>query len=326
VLLIPIEAAAPSEAGMASSAAGEMQGRDLTKLEGALQQLGAVPKLVHVLPLLNRSTVERAVVLLSRLVMLPGGEFAAQYVESGGLAKKLLHSLLDTTNRPGLIADTLIIMSMLARGSKDYYGAIHKADAYQHLLQLLQSSDDPMVRARVCNLVGNMCRHSDFFYAPLQKNGIIAEVIRCASDKDPNTRKFACFALGNAAFHSPDLYDTLQDAIGALIACLSEPVDKTRSNAAGALGNLVRNSEQLAPALAKTKAVDALIKASDPKFDAAGSSSRVALYSLGTVVAYAPCKEVLKKSGFEARLKELVKSKDKTTTKYATRVLDRMRG
>eukprot|EP00961_Rhodomonas_salina_P293959 3934158-Rhodomonas_salina.1 len=29
-------------------------------------------------------------------------------------------------------------------GSKDYYGAIHKADAYQHLLQLLQSSDDPM--------------------------------------------------------------------------------------------------------------------------------------------------------------------------------------
>eukprot|EP00961_Rhodomonas_salina_P173681 2342183-Rhodomonas_salina.1 len=24
------------------------------------------------------------------------------------------------------------------------------------------------VRARVCNLVGNMCRHSDFFYAPLQ--------------------------------------------------------------------------------------------------------------------------------------------------------------
>eukprot|EP00961_Rhodomonas_salina_P293960 3934158-Rhodomonas_salina.2 len=36
--------------------------------------------------------------VLSYGMLLPG-EFAAQYVESGGLAKKLLHSLLDTTNR-----------------------------------------------------------------------------------------------------------------------------------------------------------------------------------------------------------------------------------
>jgi hypothetical protein len=58
-------------------------------------------------------------------------------------------------------------------------------------------------------------------------------------------RKFACFAIGNAAFHNPSLYGALCPAVAPLVELLSDDEEKTRANAAGALGNLVRNSGQL---------------------------------------------------------------------------------
>lgn len=61
---------------------------------------------------------------------------------------------------------------------------------------------------------------ADYFYEALEKHGLLAAVIRCAQDEDANTRKFACFALGNAAFHSAALYPALRPAIGPLMACL----------------------------------------------------------------------------------------------------------
>ena len=97
-----------------------------------------------------------------------------------------------------------------------------------------RSSPDANVRARVCNLVGNMCRHSDYFYEFLREHGILEQVVKCASDADSDTRKFACFAIGNAAFHTPALYEALRPAVVPLVECLTEPIEKTRSNAAGA--------------------------------------------------------------------------------------------
>jgi hypothetical protein len=64
-------------------------------------------------------------------------------------------------------------------------------------------------------------------------------------------RKFACFAIGNAGFHNPTLYDALRPAVGPLVKLLSDDEEKTRANAAGALGNLVRNSGQLCPEIIK---------------------------------------------------------------------------
>ena len=66
---------------------------------------------------------------------------------------------------------------------------------------LIQNSDAG-IRAKVCNLIGNLCRHTGFFYDKLQKSGLIAAAIECCRDNDKNTRKFACFAVGNAGFHN----------------------------------------------------------------------------------------------------------------------------
>lgn len=62
----------------------------------------------------------------------------------------------------------------------------------------LLTCPDPGVRSRVCNLLGNMCRHSAYFYGALERHGLLPPLIERCTDPDKTTRKFACFAIGNA--------------------------------------------------------------------------------------------------------------------------------
>lgn len=76
----------------------------------------------------------------------------------------------------------------------------------------------------------------------LLKFDIINECIQSCQDTDKNTRKFACFAVGNAGFHNDKLYEYLRPVVPLLVELLKDSEEKTRANAAGALGNFVRNS------------------------------------------------------------------------------------
>ena len=91
----------------------------------------------------------------------------------------------------------LLVISQLARLSHEYYEPIQRAGVCTHLRQLLVHQHAG-VRARVCNLLGNMCRHSPFFYGPLERQGLLGPLIARCRDPDRATRKFACFAIGNA--------------------------------------------------------------------------------------------------------------------------------
>lgn len=125
---------------------------------------------------------------------------------------------------------------------------------------------DSGVRSKVCNLIGNICRHSSFFYDLLLRHDLIAAAIRCCRDPDRNTRKFACFAVGNAGFHNDKLYLHLRPCVPLLVDLLKDPEEKTRANAAGALGNFVRNSDALCNDLIHNKALQELlfVVANDP--------------------------------------------------------------
>jgi fused len=135
-------------------------------------------------------------------------------------------------------------VSQLARINKDFYEPIHNANIYNDLKVLITHSD-ANIRAKVCNLIGNLCRHTGFFYEKLLKYGLIGAAIECCRDVDKNTRKFACFAVGNAGFHNDVLYEHLRPCVILLVDLLRDQEEKTRANAAGALGNFVRNSNTL---------------------------------------------------------------------------------
>ena len=110
----------------------------MVRLQGALLSLAVVSNLVKATAVLERWALEPVVNLLSRLIMLPGARSAVQFVEAGGPSKALVAKMLDPTNRPGLIVDALILLSMLARISKDYYPHLLRADLFPPTLKLLR--------------------------------------------------------------------------------------------------------------------------------------------------------------------------------------------
>lgn len=81
--------------------------------------------------------------------------FAKQFVSGGGLNAILKYNVLDVSNSEALLVDTLSLISQLARISKDFYESIHQAGMYKELKALIQHTD-PGVRAKVCNLIGNL--------------------------------------------------------------------------------------------------------------------------------------------------------------------------
>ncbi|KAG2777364.1 Serine/threonine-protein kinase [Phytophthora cactorum] len=241
---------------------------------------------------LEASVLELPISFLSRLVT-SSTHFGSQFVEADGMLVIKECGMLSSNCSPSLIIDTLLIVSQLARSSQNNYDCILNADLLSEFYELTQHSE-AMVRAKALNCIGNLCRHSTLFYqqfiTPLNgkaSNSVLSGMIRGLSDPDNYVRRFACFAIGNAAFHNGDLYDGLRPAIPLLVQNLHNDEDKTRSNAGGALGNLVRNSDELCEALCTHQAPWELFELAMTETSTA--SRRIVLFSLGNFCVYPEC-------------------------------------
>uniref|UniRef100_A0A7S1KQZ9 non-specific serine/threonine protein kinase n=1 Tax=Percolomonas cosmopolitus TaxID=63605 RepID=A0A7S1KQZ9_9EUKA len=267
---------------------------------------------------ISQNTYDKPLSFLSRLVF-KSPHFAVQFVKfaSPMLIQKLLHE----DNPPSLLIEILVIISQLARIKSDHYSYIAECRIGEQICKLLKH-DDPGVRSKTCNLVGNMCRHNDDFYRDLIDYSILDELIARCRDIDPTTRKFACFAIGNAGFHNNSLYPQLQASIAPLIELLSDEEEKTRANAAGALGNLVRNSDELCDSLISSGAVDRLM---DTLSDRGPNARKIALFSLGNFCVHAQCRRVLEGRSFRRVIQRLeAECRDDTIKKYIDRINRKM--
>ncbi|CEG42671.1 ulk fused protein kinase [Plasmopara halstedii] len=243
--------------------------------------------------LLSEATVlELPISFLSRLVT-SSTHFGSQFVKADGVLVIKECGMLGRKCSPSLIIDTLLILSQLARTSPSNYDYILQADLLPEFCDLTQHSE-AMVRAKTLNCIGNLCRHSAYFYQHFitptngdSSNTILAGTIRGLLDPDNYVRRFACFAIGNAAFHSGELYNALRPTIPLLIQNLHNDEEKTRSNAGGALGNLVRNSDELCIDLCTHEAPCKLLKLAMTETSTA--SRRIVLFSLGNFCVYPEC-------------------------------------
>eukprot|EP00899_Mesostigma_viride_P028194 jgi/Mesvir1/855/Mv17428-RA.1 len=316
----------------------------LRSVQQVLLSHEAVPQLVACLKHLEGEELLAPMDLLSRLVLY-NQVFARQFIEGHGLSPKVAAKMFAPTNPAPILVDALLIVSQLARITRDHYEPIHRAGIYGSLRALLAGHPSAGVRARACNLLGNMCRHSPYFYDALVRHGILAELIRCCSDPDHTTRKFACFAIGNAGFHNDTLYEALRPALPHLVRLMSDQEEKTRANAAGALGNLVRNSSLLCSDLLAAGAIKALFHAvAEParlgqaaakasEGPAAGGASggeggqspmKIALFSLGNMCAHKECREQLLALGFRDVIARLSTWNDDVVLKYVSRIQNKL--
>jgi fused-like protein len=206
-----------------------------------------------------------------------------------------------------MIIEILLILSSLCRPSSTVYSSIHDLKIYDDVKYLIEMSDSN-IKARVCNLIGNMCRHTDFFYDEIKNNGLITPLLKCCYDNDRSTRKFACFAIGNAAFLNNKLYESFKPIIGRMVDLLQDPETNTRANSAGALGNFVRCGDILCADIIGAKAPEALLKlAENEDVNSQVQIIKVALFALGNFCYHQVIKNELEKFNFKQRIDELKK-------------------
>ena len=159
-----------------------------------------------------------------------------------------------------LLMDGMHVVTQLARSSAEHYPAIHAANFYDDLVKLLRHEDDN-VRAKTCNVIGNLCRHSSYFYPHLASTPhLLSTLVDSVGDAaSPPVRKWSAFALGNAVFHDASLANEVQRAIPALLNMLNVKEDeKAAANAAGVLANLLRHGVS-APEMIREDAISTLV-------------------------------------------------------------------
>jgi len=326
---------AAADAGPGPSAAAAQQVQ-LRAYEQALLQHALPQTMSGALEVAPPRLLPAPVALLVRL-SLASPAFGDAFVAGGGLGAGCVAAALHQDAPPAAAADFLLLLSQLARGSGAHHATLCAAGLAPHLARLASGGGGApaAVRARACNAAGNLCRHGPGFYAEALRAGLPAALAAACADPDGATRKFAAFALGNAAFHSDELYCALACAAAPLAALLQDGEDKTRANAAGALGNLARNSDALAPALLAAAAPDALLGLLQASLEPAAAEApeagcvRIALFSVGNLCAHGALKQRLLRLGVRelaGRLAEEAPNRDAATRRYAQRVLAKLAG
>lgn len=249
--------------------------------------------------------------------------FTKQFVQLDGLQHVVKCKFLDSSSEP-LLVDVLQLISQIARASADNYTVIHDAQLYSQLKNLLIHQSG-QVRAKACNLIGNLFRFNDYFYTPIKQHGILPVLVQCCSDPDISVRKFATFGLGNSVYHSDTLYQSLDSSIPVLVHLLNDEM-KISANTAGFFGNLCRSSNACNQNIIQSGVVPTLLNLTATLCNTDQpdqlNTLRIALFSLGNVAAHAECiPQFIKHNAVQLLQHELAQLKDAKAITYAQRVL-----
>ena len=175
------------------------------------------------------------------------------------------------------------------------------------------------------NLLGNMCRHTKYFYLILEKEGLIDQCTARCEDPDKLVRKFACVVIGNAGFYDDSLYHTLKPSVGLLVALLRDTEEKTKSNAAAALGNLARNSTSLDQEFIRTRAIYELLNLLNN--DKSLTTKRIVLVSVNNLLSLPECGQLLLNLDINRTVNQVIlqHSSDPGIVKNCTKIIDKLR-
>ncbi|NWT11625.1 STK36 kinase, partial [Vireo altiloquus] len=169
-----------------------------------------------------------------------------------------------------LTTDLLSLLTHVARACSEHLPFLQRilrdSDVADQPLMYLLSHQQHLIRARTCNLLGNLLRHS-FSPALQSQPGWLERLLECLSDPEGCVRRAASFAVGNAACHASFPAGTLGRAVPMLTRLLSDTQAKTCCNAALALSNLGQRGAELRDLLIQNRAPDLLLQVTcqDPR-------------------------------------------------------------
>uniref|UniRef100_A0A8B9GBC9 non-specific serine/threonine protein kinase n=1 Tax=Amazona collaria TaxID=241587 RepID=A0A8B9GBC9_9PSIT len=185
-----------------------------------------------------------------------------------------------------LTTDLLSLLTHVARAYPEHLPFLQRilggSDVAGQPLTRLLGHQHHLIRAKTCNLLGNLLRHSHGFSQALQSHpGLLESLLGCLADPEESVRRAASFAVGNAAYHPCCPAGVLGQAVPCLMQLLSDVQARTCCNAASALGNLGQRWEELGQLLLESRAPHVLLEVAcwDPR-DSVREGALVALRAL----------------------------------------------
>ncbi|KAK3094442.1 hypothetical protein FSP39_001787 [Pinctada imbricata] len=238
----------------------------LQEVQQCLYDTGLLPRLMFACTkYLTTEHLETPIGLITRLV-LSNHMFVEQFALA--ISELKATSFLADNIRPStpmpISCDVISICGHLIRLEPDNLVTVksvlsgNKGD-FEPLVNLIYHHS-AAIKSRTCSLIGNLLKHNNHFYSTLkQRDKLLSGLIACLKDDDPNVRKSASYAIGNAVYHGPELYMKLKPTVPTLVELLTDPIAKTRSNAASACSNLAIHSNTMCPELKKAKLIPRLL-------------------------------------------------------------------
>ncbi|XP_067994963.1 serine/threonine-protein kinase 36 isoform X2 [Melanerpes formicivorus] len=171
-----------------------------------------------------------------------------------------------------LTTDLLSLLTHVARAHPEHLpflqSILRGSDAAGQPLTHLLGHRQHLIRAKTCNLLGNLLRHGHSFPWVLQsQQGLLESLVERLLDQEDSVRKAASFAVGSATYHESCPPRTLGRAVPQLTWLLGDTQARTRCNAASALGNLGRRWAELGNLLIESRVPRALLEVAcqDPR-------------------------------------------------------------
>jgi fused len=189
------------------------------------------------------SVLDVPIGLITRLILTDEDlvELMIDQLNETKVADFMSKLLYDSGTSDNVIADLLSIFSHLSRKSQDVVEIIIKilqkddkktTNSFQILNKCL--TGNVMLKARCCNLIGNLMKHTPIFYDVLKRNkSIFDNVVQCCQIDELNVRKSAIFAIGNSIYHNDTLYSYVDDILYILVNLLNDSLAKTRMHSTG---------------------------------------------------------------------------------------------
>lgn len=242
-----------------------------------------------------------------------------------------------------IVIQCLQIISCTARKYKKFYNKIEETGIFQTILpKLLQSKDENLeIKEKICNLIGNLCKHSDHFLAIIQREKLLNLLCDCTENADSaNIRRFACYAIGNIAYQTTKSNDSsnggknridLQICIKPLSVRLVDDDYKTQENAAGAIGNLIStsttngNGAHIIDTMIRHNVIGLLLRQIEANSHL--SVIKNCLYSLSNMCYFRQCKQSMLRMRWRRTLKiclDKFGAKDEFVKKCAFKILRKM--
>ncbi|NXG58814.1 STK36 kinase, partial [Hemiprocne comata] len=260
------------------------------------------------------SYTELPMSLLYRLVV-SDEQVIDQMVREAAASEHIIAFLTSAlfSDRPTLITDLLSLLAHMARASPEHLPFLQRilrgSDVADQPLTRLLGHCQHLIRARTCNLLGNMLQYGHGFPQALQSQpGLLESLLGCLEDQEESVRRAASFAVGNAAHHKSFPAGTLGRAVPRLMRLLSDSQARTCCNAAMALGNLGWRSAELGELLMESRAPHILLDVAcrDPR----ESVREGALVALRVLSQHPGIQQVLLSLGATEKLAALASSSD----------------